>query len=72
MNAEEGLTRIAKLVRWCGTGLGCLFALFGIIALSGTGSDSKFIAITCLIIGTLIFGAGKALGWVIDGFAKRS
>lgn len=72
MNASEGLKRVAKLVRWIGTGFAVITFGGGAVMLFDSeliGDRLLVIAITIIIASIFYFG-GKALGWVIDGFAE--
>ena len=69
MNAEEGLNRIARAIRWIGIGFGGFCFLIGIFLLLGQGSGNGFIF--TVILGAVCIGAGRVLGWIVEGFAKR-
>lgn len=65
MNTSEGLMRIALVVRWSGyllAGSAVVMAL----TLFGSSADSAVM----LGIAVFIAGAGWALAWIIEGFAK--
>lgn len=69
MNANEGLMRLALVVRW----IGYLLAV-GIVALAvainyGTGTDAETFVRVGLIAGSCA-GVGWIVSWIIEGFAK--
>lgn len=70
MNPHEGLTRIAQVIRWLGYGVAVLFALLGVGILFGDASDKVGFCFAMVVCGALTAGAGWAIAWVIDGFAK--
>jgi hypothetical protein len=78
MNTHEGLNRIAKVFHWIGAGFASLFVLFAVIVpikgaldndLSG---ETVFFIFGFLIVAALCYGIGRAMSWIIEGFAKKS
>ena len=74
MNTSEGLKRIAKVVRWTGIVLASISSvIFLYEAISPVFSGGRFqseVIGVVIITAALFYFGGKALGWVIDGFAK--
>lgn len=71
MNASVGLKRIAQLVRWITSGIAVVIFGGGLAIALFSGRDSKLLVVTmCAGIAFVVYGAGKGLGWVIDGFAE--
>ena len=65
MNTAEGINRLATVIRWLGDGIGILLVIL-FIALEHKFNTSVF----ALVTGALISGAGRAIGWILQGFAK--
>jgi len=61
MNANEGLLRVAMVIRAVG--------FFGFISSIYIGFNSNLIAL--LFIGVIFCAVCFGLAWVIDGFAKK-
>jgi 4-hydroxybenzoate polyprenyltransferase len=71
MNPSEGLKRIAQLARWIGTGLAAIiFSCGAAIAIFGNPKEWFFFTLATLIAAAIVYGVGRGLGWVIDGFAE--
>ena len=71
MNANEGLNRIAKVIRYLGYGIGACLIVLGAWAGATSDSPSKFEGF--LIVwgsGVLCIGGGWITAWIIEGFAK--
>ena len=70
MNATEGLLRIAKIVRWIGTGLAYLWGLVAaVFTFAPNVSDRLGMAIGGAIAALVCYGIGRGLAWIIEGFA---
>lgn len=72
MSANEGLSRIASVVRGLSRWGGAMVALSGVALLGYSNSlDSDVVggAVILFVIGGLVAGAGHALAWIIEGFA---
>jgi hypothetical protein len=63
LNANEGLIRIAKAIRY----FGYLLALAFFIGAISSSSDFWFIFIAGAVLGILFY----TLAWIIDGFASK-
>ncbi len=72
MNSGEGLRRIATVVRWIGIGVAVLCLALGLVLLFAfqNTEDRAFALLTSVIAAGLSYGAGRALGWIIEGFAS--
>jgi antitoxin (DNA-binding transcriptional repressor) of toxin-antitoxin stability system len=72
MNATEGLKRIAKLVRWIASGVAVLIFGGGLViaTIINLAADRLLIVIASAVTAAIVYGMGKGLGWVIDGFAE--
>lgn len=67
MNANEGLIRIAKVVRWLGYSLAAAI-LIG-TAVSGRADNQVTWGVSIAL--SAFFGVGGwVLAWIIEGFAK--
>jgi hypothetical protein len=63
MNANEGLIRIAKVIRGIGIFIALIFVVFAF------KEPNNFLLI--LSIGLIPLVIGFAIAWVIDGFANK-
>ena len=63
MNANEGLIRIAKVIRGIGIFIAIIFVVFAF------KEPNNFLLI--LSIGLIPLVIGFAIAWVIDGFANK-
>lgn len=72
MNANEGLLRIAKVLRGLGYVFGAItFACGVLIAIMGHGSDRMHVAVAAIIFAFVLVGVGWVLAWIVEGFAKE-
>lgn len=69
MNASEGIRRLGAVIRWIGDGLGILCVVIGFANVKA--GDSWWPFGLGLIIGAFVFGVGRAISWIIQGFAKN-
>lgn len=69
MNTAEGVRRLATVVRWIGDGLGILCIVGGVSILISNNDDMWGLWIG-LIGGAFSSGCGRAISWVLQGFAK--
>lgn len=71
MSAREGVSRVAKAVRWAGYVAGFVIVAGGWYLARGSAweSDQTFFRWVSIITGFGIAGLGHALAWIIDGFA---
>ena len=66
MNTAEGLTRIAKVVRWLG-----YLSMFAIVFLAGAmGTFKSPEWWVPLLMAAMAYGVTLTLAWIIEGFAK--
>ena len=70
MNPHEGLTRIAQVIRWLGYGFAVVVVLGGFAIAATAGSETVVVGVASIVCGALVAGAGWAIAWIIDGFAK--
>ncbi len=77
MNSNEGLKRIAQVARWSGSIIGASIILISLGTLIFNESsnhltwrDLSFGAFLVLSFAAFFHYSAKALGWIIDGFAK--
>ena len=69
MNAPEGLTRIATVIRWLGYLLAAYVIVAGVVTFPDHEYSLTYLAVA-LLGGAAIGGIGWVIGWVVDGFAK--
>jgi hypothetical protein len=68
VNANEGLLRLAAVIRGFGYLLGALLLITGFVMYT---SDPDWVYIlAAFILGLGAAGVGRAISWVVQGFAK--
>jgi hypothetical protein len=71
MNTAEGIGRLATVIRWIGDGFGVLLAVGGVVLmLFGNTADGIETAAIGLVFGAFFSGGGRAISWILQGFAK--
>jgi hypothetical protein len=71
MDAEAGLTRLARVVEIVGMIWAGLWVGGGVLALFIGKVDEGVVVIACVLLAALGYGVTYAAGWIIRGFAQR-
>jgi hypothetical protein len=69
INAAEGVRRMGVTIRWIADGLGVLSILIGVANIK---DDTGWLPLGLgVVIGAAFSGIGRAINWVVQGFAKK-
>ena len=71
MNASEGVRRLGAVIRWIGDGLGVVCLIVGMVLANSASGNQLAILAGALLVGAFFSGSGRAISWIIQGFAKN-
>lgn len=71
MDAEAGLTRLARVVEIVGMIWAGLWVGGAVLALFMAKVDEWVVAIASVVVAAVGYGIAYAIGWIVRGFAQR-
>lgn len=70
MNTAEGVRRLAAIIRWIGDGLGAVCLVAGIVLAYNAIANQLAVLVGALLVAALFSGSGRAVSWILRGFAE--
>jgi len=70
MNTAEGVRRLAAIIRWIGDGLGAVCLAVGMVFAYDANANQLGVLVGALLLAALFSGSGRAVSWILRGFAE--